>query len=231
MIQLEQVASEELVAGGELSERGLGASPPEAPPGETDRLRGLVPILLATLGLAAAVIAWRAGTLSIDAQSASAAGLDATRNLATTEVIDEGVTARTMAAYLDYERSRRRALALSNAGLADQALLNDMEASAHWFLVDPQYLDRAGQLQLDRERAALLAGTASQLDVQPAPHFTAADADYARVQGLVVAGIVALLALPLFTIAQVGRRRLRLFGLAAGGLLFISGLVLTALSW
>ena len=177
------------------------------------------------------MIAWRGGVAAGTAEDANRAGLDAARAQAASAVVNEGLVARTLEAYLDYERSRRRAEALETAGFLDRALLERKLAMSHWFLVDPDYLDRAGQLQPDRQRAALIADDASDTDLDPAPHFAAADAEYGRIRTLIVAGVLAAFALPFLTMAEFTSGRLRLGGVIAGGAFFAVGLGLGALAW
>jgi hypothetical protein len=188
-------------------------------------------MLLAALGLAAALIAWRGGVAANAADDASRAGLDAARERSASVIINEGLTARSQEGFLDYERSRRRAEALTAAGLSDQALLERKQATSHWFLVQPEYLDAQGQLQPDRQRAALLADDATQADLDAEPHFTTADAEYARIRDLILAGVVVALALPFLTVAQITRGRVRLAGVVSGGGIFAIGLALAAVAW
>jgi hypothetical protein len=219
------------------------ALPPPPPPpaatgprdGNESRDRGrlgvVVPILLATLGLVAAVIAWRAGVAGSAADDANRAGLDASRERAASVIINEGLTARATEAYLDYERSRRRAEALAAAGANDQAQLNRMQAAGHWFLVRPEYLDRTGQYQPNQQRAALLTDDEQQKDIQPLAHFSTADTQYARLQGLIGAGIVVAFALPFLTLAEIGRGRMRIVSVLAGVAIFLGGAAMAVTAW
>jgi hypothetical protein len=208
-----------------------------AGPGHTHHDEGhgrwsfLVPLLLAALGLAAAGIAWRVGVASSAADDANRAGIQAARQRAVDVVQIEGETSRSTEAFLDYERDRRRALALTAAGSNDEGLLNFMEAAAHWGSVDSQYLDRNGQFQPAQERAAQLAGDEQNQDIQPLEHFDTADAEYARVSALIVAGIVLILALPFLTLAEIGKGRLRVVSVLAGSGIFVVGVVLAAVAW
>jgi hypothetical protein len=205
---------------------------PRDPDGRrSDRFGLAIPILLAALGLAAAVIAWRGGVAANAAEDANRAGLDAARERSAGVIVNEGLVARTFEAFLDYERSRQRAAALEAAGLHEQALLERKLATSHWFLVAPDYLDTNGQLQPDRQRAALLADDASRADIDPAPHFAAADAEFGRIRGLIVAGIVIAFALPFLTLAEITAGRFRIIGVVAGGGFFVAGLLLAAVAW
>jgi hypothetical protein len=190
-----------------------------------------VPILLAALGLVAAVIAWRAGVAVSAADDANRAGLDASRERAASVIINEGLTARATEAFLDYERSRRRAEALAAAGANDQAQLNRMQAVGHWFLVPPEYIDRNGEFQPAQERAALLTDDERTRDIQPQPHFTVADREYDRLRGLIGAGIVVAIALPFLTLAEIGRGRVRRFSIVGGVAILATGVVLAVAAW
>lgn len=207
------------------------APDPAPPTAGRDRFGLVIPMFLAALGLAAALIAWRGGVAANAAQDASRAGLDAARERSASVIINEGLTARSLEGFLDYERSRRRAEALDAAGLTDQALLERKQATSHWFLVQPEYLDAQGQLQPDRQRAALLADDATQADLDPGPHFAVADAEYARIRDLILAGVVVALALPFLTVAEISRGRVRLLGVFTGAGFFGIGLVLAAIAW
>lgn len=205
--------------------------PPLRPGRDRDRFGALVPVLLAALGLVAAVIAWRAGVAGNIADDANRAGIDAARERATSIITNEGLTARATEAFLDYERSRQRAEALAAAGSNDQAQLNRMQAAGHWFLVLPEYIDRNGQFQPNAERAALLADDEKQKDIQPLAHFSAADAEYSRLRGLIGAGIVVAIALPFLTLAEIGRGRLRIASILAGVGILLGGIVLAVVAW
>ncbi len=214
--------------------------PPAPPPppaavdpdgGDHGRFTALVPILLAALGLFAAVIAWRVGVAGNIADDANRAGINAARERAAVLVRNEGFTSRATEAFLDYERDRQRAEALAAAGANDQALLNRMQAVAHWSSVASEYFDRAGQYQPNQQRAALLAGAEQNTDIQPLAHFETADAEYVRLNGLILAGIILVFALPFLTLAEIGRGRLRGFGILAGSAIFAAGVVLAIGAW
>ena len=199
--------------------------------GDRGRTAIVIPVLLAALGLVAAVIAWRTGVAGNIADDANRSGLDAARERAASVIINEGFTARATEAYLDYERSRQRAEALAAAGVNDDALLNRMQAAGHWFLVRSEYIDRNGQFQPNEQRAALLADDEQQKDIQPLAHFEAADSQSSHLRGLIGAGIVVALALPFLTLAEIGRGRLRIVSVLTGVGIFLAGLVLAVVAW
>ena len=200
--------------------------------GFVDRISGAaLPILLAALGLAGALVAWRVGMAGDIASDANVAGLAAARGRSAQVVTAEGIIARTEEAWLDYERARRRAAALQAGDLPADAL-NDLKvAASHWFLVRPEYIDADGGYDREGHRAALLAQAASEEDIDPDPHFRTADVEYDRIRGLPVAGLVIAAALPLATLAALTRGRLRAASGARGRGVFLVGLVLAALAW
>ena len=195
-----------------------------------DPLGTLIPILLATLGLVAAVIAWRAGGAASDADDANHAGLDAATARSAATVTNESLTTRTLEAYLDYERARRRAEALAAAGLGDEAQLDRMIATAHWFLVEPDFIDRAGEFQPDAQRESLLADAEQDADLDAAPHFAAAERAWATLEALILAAIVVALALPFLTLAQVTKGGLRILGTLIGVVTLAAGVALVVIA-
>ena len=200
-------------------------------PVRRDRLRLVIPAMLAGIGLAAALIAWRTSVAAGAADAATEAGLTAARQRAASVIVGEGLTARSTEAYIDFERARRRANLLDQDQQAEAALLARMEASGHWFLVRPEYLAPDGAYQPDQQRAALLAADEQRIDIQPDRHFEVADLEYARIRNLLIAGILIALALPLLTLAEVARGRIRGTTVVAGGVVFALGAVLAAVAW
>lgn len=196
-----------------------------------DRLGILIPAMLAAIGLAAALIAWRTSVAAGAADAATQAGLNAARQRAASVIVGEGLTARTTEAYVDFERARRRAELLDEGGQAAIAQLARMEATSHWFLVRPEYLAPDGAYEPDRQRAAIIAADEQRIDIQPAPHFATADLEQARIRNLLVSGILIALALPFLTIAEVSRGRLRGGTLAGGTAVFALGVVLASAAW
>jgi hypothetical protein len=146
-------------------------------------------------------------------------------------VAAEALVARTTEAWLDYERARRRADALEAAGFHSDALRFRNEATTHWFLVRPEYLDASDAYDAEQHRAAILQEAATRADVDPTPHFVLADAEYARIERLLVAAVVIALALPLATLAELTRGRWRVAAGSFGALVFVVGLALVALGW
>lgn len=187
--------------------------------------------MLAAIGLAAALIAWRTSIAAGAADAATEAGLTASRQRAASVIVGEGLTARSTEAYIDFERARRRANLLEENDQPEEALLSRMEARGHWFLVRPEYLAPDGAYLPDRQRAAIVAADQQRIDIKPDRHFVAADLEYARIGSLLFAGIVISLAFPLLTVAEITRGRLRGATVAAGSAVFSLGAVLAAIAW
>jgi hypothetical protein len=206
------------------------------PPGPPHRARSLasqfaIPVLLAALGLVGALVAWRVAIASDAAAGESAAGVAATRARGTAVILSEVAVARTMEAWLDYERSRRRAVALEAAGFPTTALREATRAASHYVLVVDDYLDPEGRFDPERMREARIAEAASREDHDAARHVAQADAEHARVRQLTGAGILLSGSLPLLTLGEVTRGRLRRLGVVAGVGLFVVGLLLALLTW
>jgi hypothetical protein len=204
----------------------------ERPP--TSRLTTIVfPLLLAALGLAGALVAWRVATASDVASGESGAGTAAARARAAAIVAAEARVATAMDGWLEYERATRRAEALEAAGYPVTAQRDRTEAAGNFFLVggDWQYVDADGRFDPQRMRDSLLAEAASRDDLDPSPHFEAADGEHARIRWLIVAGVLIAAALPFLTFAEISRRRPRGLASVLGGSLFAVGLVITAAWW
>jgi hypothetical protein len=213
-----------------MSSTNVDAAAESGRAGRREVLPTLIPILLAALGLIAALIAWRAGAAIGEADDANRAGLDAARARSAATVVHESLTTRTLEAYLDYERARRRASALAAANLGDEAQLDRMIATAHWFLVDATFIDRDGNFQPDAQREALMADAVQDADLDPAPHFAAAEKAWTTLSALILAAIVLAAALPFLTLAQVTTGRLRVAGTLVGGVTMAAGIALLAVA-
>jgi hypothetical protein len=183
------------------------------------RLSIVLAIMLAGLGLMGALIAWRVGSSSDIASGATLSGLIATRARAAESASAQSLVSQTSDAWLAYEAQRLRAESLRADGFPDAALEAAKRASANWFLVHPEYLDKDGNYDAESHRAALMAEAESGADLDPAPHFALAEREEARVRSLLLVGILLASALPLLTVAEVtGGRRRRVA--AVGGLVF-----------
>jgi len=229
------------------SAQPTGAAQPAVGPGGSDaataegpksrrgnRLGAIVfPLLLAALGLAGAVVAWRVAGASDAAGGESGAGIAAARARTAVVIASEAKIAVALDGWLEYERARRRAEALEAAGYPRTALRDRTVAASNFFLMggDVQYLDAAGQFDPQRMREALLSEGASREDLDPGPHFAAADAEYDRVRSLVGGGLLIAGALPFLTLAEVTRGRLRGVGAVAGAGLLLAGLLLAITRW
>ena len=205
------------------------------PPGTSTRVDTVLPfvlaIMLATLGLMGALIAWRVGASSGAAADATLQGLIVTRARATQEATAQSIVSQTSEAWLSYESERLRADSLRAGGFADAALEAATRASAHWFLVHPEYLDTAGDYDSIAHHDAIVAEAASRADLDAAPHFAAAQAEEARVRNLLLVGILVAAALPMLTIAGVTAGRRRWVATAAGSVILVAGVIATIAVW
>jgi hypothetical protein len=210
----------------------FGASPHPGEPSRAARLIGLLPvILLAALGLMAALVAWRVAIAGSAASDADRAALTAARALSAETIEAEALVARTTEAWLDYERNRRRAEALEAAGFPADALRYRKEATTHWFLVRPEYLGEGEVYESDEHRAAVLEEASASEDLDPGPHLVAADREYRRVDQLLLAAVILGIALPPATFAELTHGRARVVsGLLAAGILAV-GVGILALAW
>lgn len=213
-----------------MSSTEVDAAPETGKSGRREILPTLIPILLAALGLTAALIAWRAGVAIGEADDANRAGLDAARARSAATVVNESLTTRTQEAFLDYERARRRAAALAAADLEEDAQLDRMIATAHWFLVEATFIDRDGNFQPDAQREALMADAMQDADLDPAPHFAAAETAWRSLSALILAAIVVAVALPFLTLAQVTKGRVRILGTLIGSVTMAAGIALMAVA-
>jgi hypothetical protein len=188
-------------------------------------------LMLAALGLMGALIAWRVGTSSDAASDATLQGLIVTRARAAQEAAAQSVVSQTSEAWLAYESERLRAESLRADGFPDAALEAAERASAHWFLVHPEYLDSAHGYDTTAHHDAIMAEAASRADLDAAPHFAVARVEEARIRELLLVGILLAAALPLLTIAGVTAGRRRWVATAAGSVVFVSGVLAMIVVW
>ena len=196
-----------------------------------DRLAIPLAVLLAGLGLLGALIAWRVGSASEDAADATQAGLIAARALTREETTAVGLASRTLDAWLEYERNRRRAERLREEGYPTEGLNYAMQSASHWFLVRPEYIDEEGNYDPQAHQESYLTEIAGQIDLDADTHFAQAEAEEGRVRALLLIGVFVASALPLLTFAQFARGRLRFAATGVGATIFLIGVVLTALAW
>ena len=196
-----------------------------------DRLAIPIAVLLAGLGLLGALIAWRVGAASSAASDATQAGLIAERSLAREEASAVGLASRTLDAWLEYERDRRRAERLREEGFPVEGLSHAMQGVSHWFLVRPEYIDDDGNYDPEAHRESYLSEVAGQIDLDADSHFAQAAREEERLRTLLLIGILVASALPVLTLAQFARGRLRLGATGIGASIFAIGIVLTALAW
>jgi hypothetical protein len=189
-----------------------------------------VPVLLAALGLAGALVAWRIGNASEDAGNASQAALEAARARSAVVAQNESIVGRGFESWLDYERARRRSVGLAEDERFRDALDEAKVAAGHWFLVPSDFIED-GDLQPARLREALLAAAESEQDIDPEPHLATVASEERRISQLLGAGLVIALALPFLTFAELATARLRLAATLVGAGVLAVGLVLAGVAW
>jgi hypothetical protein len=206
--------------------------PPETTVGEpagvsqVDRLLPFVlAVMLAVVGLMGALIAWQVGTRSDAAADATLQGLIVTRARAAQESAAETTVSQTAEAWRSYESQRRRAESLRASGFPDAALEAAGRASAHWFLVHPEYVDGVGGYDAVAHHDAIMAEAASRADLDAAPHFADARDEEARIRNLLLVGILLAAALPVLTIAGVTAGRRRWVATIAGSVVLVAGIL------
>jgi hypothetical protein len=211
-----------------MSEPSTSAADPDP---RDARISLLLAIMLATLGLMGALVAWRVGTSSDIAADSSLEGLIVTRDRAREAATAQGAVAQTSEAWLAYESFRRQADSLRADGFPDAALEAAKRGAAHYFLVRPEYLDEEGDYDPEAHLAAIMAEASAQGDLDPAPHFARVAAEETRIRNLLAVGILLAIALPLLTIAEVTGGRRRLVASAAGAAVFAVGTVAMVGVW
>lgn len=209
-------------------EDGVVASPAGR---RSERIGTVVAVGLAVVGLLGALIAWRVVDLGSTAGGASHGALSATRERSQAELGAETRVSMTWSAWIEYELDRRRASDLRELGHTDIAAREDKAASAHWGFVDPAYIGSDRIYRPDDHVAGIVAGAATQADLDPAPHLEAAIAAEARTASLTLIAVVVAGALPFLTLAEVGRGRVRTVAGIAGAGLLAGGLAALLVAW
>ena len=202
---------------------------------ESDPFRTLVSTLIAVVTVVGAIIAWRTTVALGNAGGGRTAGLLA---LADKEDATTRAT-NTVLAYLDSYAAYVRDHSLANAyqSLADaNPERTDLANSASAFRLAANYaLDQIPAIYVDRnhnlDRARLLdeyvAEYSKDKDVEPQPHFSAADTSRLKAEWLFTSLILLGVALVLLTLADAIENPLRyLCFLAAVGIFLIGTLAM-----
>ncbi|RMF31030.1 MAG: hypothetical protein D6759_10780 [Chloroflexi bacterium] len=213
------------------------------PQGNPPRFQTLIAVLIAMVTVTGAIVAWRAATISSEADDAEREGLLST-------IVRERVDAtnrtwlyndlRTFALYTEYQaladRLAQDAQAHREAGDEDEADRLAQEAERYRLLSDnlrrflfEGYITSEGTYDANAFLARRWAEAAREADLEPQDDLALADTLRLRAQRLVGGTIFLAAALLLLTLAQISRSGLRYLFLAGGVTLYLivlSGLLI-----
>jgi hypothetical protein len=191
----------------------------------SNRFSNLVAILIACVSVIGAVIAWRVAVASSDASSADTRGLLATtdREDATTQATITSLGHQT--AYTAFVRDNALSNAFYDLGGDDhRRLAQAFESAANRALdfIPRALLDRQDKFDVRRDIGENIAEFTVNRDINPQPHFNAADVARAKAQWLLFVLIWFGVALLLLTLADAIQNPLRYLCLLGGiGIFFI----------
>ncbi|HHH40701.1 MAG TPA: hypothetical protein ENK56_01690 [Chloroflexi bacterium] len=213
------------------------------PQSKSPRFQTLIAVLIAMATVTGAIVAWRAATISSEANDAEREGLLST-------IVRERVDAtnrtwlyndlRTFALYTEYQaladRLAQDAQTYREAGDEDEADRLAREAERYRLLSDnlrrflfEGYITSEGTYDADAFLARRWAEAARKADLEPQDDLALADTLRLRAQRLVGGTIFLASALLLLTLAQISRSGLRYLFLAGGVTLYLvvlSGLLI-----
>lgn len=194
---------------------------------QSDRFQTAMAILIALVTLAGAALGTRAALISTTAGDEDFYGLAASLNAEETRALNTLTMYRNYRAYAAYTRYN----VLGDLVAEDWEQTNDETQSealgqvmqTAWALavaVDDffpaRYLNRDGQYDTERELGEAWAEAAMKKDLDPQPHFTAANVLRGKVSRILIIIILFTVAVWFFTLAQGLRHALR-YVLAVGG--------------
>jgi uncharacterized integral membrane protein len=203
------------------------------PESSSDRFDTVVAVLIAVVTVVGAVVAWRVSVALNDGAGADTRGILATveREDVTTRAAITLMGHRTAyAAFVSDDALARAYSDLARANPKDADLSNFASAfrlAANYALypIPAQYLDRDRQLDQERDLGENIAQYSINKDIEPQPHFAAADQSRQKAGWLLINVILLGMALILLTTANAVESRLRyLFLLASLLFLLISAL-------
>ena len=199
-----------------------------------DHVKTFIAVLIATVTVVGAIIAWRAAVALGDASNANTSGI-----LATVEREDVKTRATITlighhAAYSAFVRDAALAKAYDN--LADvHSERTDLYNYARAFrlaanyavnLIPAAYLDRDEKLNEPRDLGENIAQDSLNKDVEPEPHFTLSESSQQNAQWLIADLILLGVVLVLLTLADAIRNFLRYLFLLSGMGLFGMGILI-----
>jgi hypothetical protein len=202
-----------------------------------DRLDTIVAVLIAVVTVLGALVAWRAAVADDQAGGADTAGLNAAINAEQTRALNHVVAYANYGSYTTYVQN----IELGNLLAADlentpeeEALNLERQAAEAADLAETslgffnaRYLDRNGRYNIQRQLGEAWAEAAREKDLNPDPHFAAADQQRLKSSRLVA--ILSLLGVSLvfYTLVETVGARFKLSLLVGGTLLMIIAVVAT----
>lgn len=208
----------------------------------SSRFETYIAICVAIATVVGAILAARATLLNDDANTADQTGLGSTLDLALTRSSIEAQRTQNLTAFLDYSQRRESALLMSQQmdqidSNSERWLELDNASSAEWnkainsrYFFDTNYYDKFNNTW---DQQSFIDGrlieAASFTDLNPQPHFDAAEAGRAKAAKFV--GVIAILSVALFSfaVANVGRSGLRKPLAALGTVILIAATVVSIL--
>ncbi len=197
---------------------------------KSNRFSNIVAILIALVTTVGAIIAWRVAVASSDAGSADTTGLlvAVDNDDATTQATLLAIGHQT--AYAGFVRDDALATALYQAGGHFNALADSLVEAANRSLdyIPRAYIDRKQNFDVQRDLGENLAEKTLAKDVNPQPHFQAADVARSKAQWLLFVLIWFGVALVLLTLADAVQNVLRYLFLIGGLGIFVFGAIIAA---
>ncbi len=193
----------------------------------SDRFQTAIAILIALVTLAGAALGARAALVSTAAGDEDFYGLAASLNAEETKALNTLTMYRNYRAYTAYTRynvlgdlvaeDRERASDEARSETLGQAMQTAwaLAVTVNDFF-PARYLNRDGQYDVERELGEAWAEAAMKKDLDPQPHFAAANILRGKVSHLLIIIILFTMAVWFFTLAQGLRHTLR-YVLAVGG--------------
>ena len=176
---------------------------------ESDLFQTIMIILMAVVAVAGAVVAWRAALIGGEVGDEDFAGLQAGINAAETQIVSTSSLYESYRAYVSFTYYRQIANMMyeeleteSSEELLQDATSNSQLASDNELFFSKRYVDKNGIYNRERNLQETIATAGKRLDLNPAPHFDAADQARRKTNALVAIFIVQAASLLFFTLAQ-----------------------------
>lgn len=211
----------------------------DIPTENNDHFKTVIAVLIAVVTVIGAMVAWRASLASGSAGDADLTGVTATLDTEETRTLNKANLYANYQAYTNYmlhnELGNLIAADLEHASTDETPHLQQQKTAAWDVAITDQnffrsrYLDKDGNYNTERDLGEAWAEAGQQKDLNPEPHFAAADQLRAKANWLVGTLIILALALLVYTIAEGMSHRFK-YALALGGTVFLLIGVGTALA-